>query len=107
MMLTLTCKDLLEPERMTEALFQERAKCEAIARPLPKAEPDTCDPVLRSAEKVCKAADGALCIYEDDKGNKTVKPRYSKKEARKKREEKRKQQEAEKPKRRNRDTEEL
>lgn len=57
MMLTFACKDMLEPERMTEALFKEMVVCREAQNAA------ACDPALAAAMKVCRSADGALCVY--------------------------------------------
>lgn len=61
MMLTLTCKDVLEPERITEALFKERAKCADAPK-------SSCDAVLLSAQAVCRTGDGVACAYAGQAG---------------------------------------
>nr|ABI14317.1 unknown [Pfiesteria piscicida] len=56
MMLTMTCKDVLEPARMAEALFQELAACD-------DSPSHPCHAALNVATAVCKAADGAGCTF--------------------------------------------
>eukprot|EP00440_Ansanella_granifera_P009357 gb/GFBE01010140.1/.p1 GENE.gb/GFBE01010140.1/~~gb/GFBE01010140.1/.p1 ORF type:complete len:444 (+),score=115.33 gb/GFBE01010140.1/:1-1332(+) len=53
MMLTLTCKDVLEPERLSEQLFEAMASCEA----------GSCAPVGAAATAVCRAESGQPCVF--------------------------------------------
>jgi len=55
MMLTLSCKDVLEAERMAEFLYKEMSSCTS--------SPAACMPALAAARSVCRAADGAACHY--------------------------------------------
>jgi len=64
MMLTMACKDMLEPERMAEALFTSMASCEkqrdVAAKP--------CNPVLQAAHAICRSAEGAPCTADSNGG---------------------------------------
>jgi len=69
MMLTMACKDMLEPERMAEALFTSMAICEKQrdvgAKP--------CNPVLQAAHATCRSAEGAPCTADsNDKRRKAL-----------------------------------
>eukprot|EP00404_Azadinium_spinosum_P059253 CAMPEP_0180703908 /NCGR_PEP_ID=MMETSP1038_2-20121128/6876_1 /TAXON_ID=632150 /ORGANISM="Azadinium spinosum, Strain 3D9" /LENGTH=453 /DNA_ID=CAMNT_0022735711 /DNA_START=1 /DNA_END=1358 /DNA_ORIENTATION=+ len=55
MMLTLTCKDILEPEHMAEALYGQMVAC---------SDGDSgCDPSLAAARALCRATDGTPCAF--------------------------------------------
>eukprot|EP00445_Apocalathium_hangoei_P024213 CAMPEP_0203926580 /NCGR_PEP_ID=MMETSP0359-20131031/66103_1 /ASSEMBLY_ACC=CAM_ASM_000338 /TAXON_ID=268821 /ORGANISM="Scrippsiella Hangoei, Strain SHTV-5" /LENGTH=481 /DNA_ID=CAMNT_0050855213 /DNA_START=1 /DNA_END=1446 /DNA_ORIENTATION=+ len=61
MMMTLTCKDMLEPARMAEALYGQIAACGASG--------PACKAGLLAAADVCKAADGSACRFGGDEGS--------------------------------------
>lgn len=65
MMMSLTCKDMLEPEKLTETLFQERATCGDATK-------EACDPALLSAQKVCRTEAGDACVYGGKTGGDSV-----------------------------------
>ncbi|CAL1132968.1 unnamed protein product [Cladocopium goreaui] len=52
MILTMTCKDVLEPERFSESLFQHMASCEVISG---------CRAASAAANDVCRGAGGEPC----------------------------------------------
>mmetsp|Transcript_1237 Transcript_1237/g.2823 ORF Transcript_1237/g.2823 Transcript_1237/m.2823 type:complete len:436 (+) Transcript_1237:63-1370(+) len=54
-MLTLTCKDVVEPERFSEALFHELGLCQAAAG---------CAAASRATAQVCTGAGGRPCAVE-------------------------------------------
>jgi len=56
MMMTLSCKDILEPARMAEALYEQRVACD-------KSKEATCDAALAVARLTCRDTDGATCTY--------------------------------------------
>lgn len=62
LMLTLSCKDALEPEGMAEALFHRMAQCEAAEPTVPGCEGQAL--ASGAASVVCKDAAGALCKFE-------------------------------------------
>lgn len=68
MMLTMACKDMLEPERMAEALYKQMSLCEHQDLPA-VASAEACDPGLAAARIVCNSADGAVCDFGGGKTN--------------------------------------
>mmetsp|Transcript_61969 Transcript_61969/g.135522 ORF Transcript_61969/g.135522 Transcript_61969/m.135522 type:complete len:469 (-) Transcript_61969:19-1425(-) len=58
-LLRLTCKDMLDPAAMGEALFREHHHCAS------KDYGSKCQAALRAAAASCKDPAGALCIYPD------------------------------------------
>lgn len=60
MMLTLACKDMLEPARMAEELYAQMAACGSDDARAKKG----CAPPLSAARKVCKTAEAAVCTFE-------------------------------------------
>merc|ERR1712008_14226 len=64
MMLTMACKDMLEPERMAEALFTSMANCEKQGDFGAK----SCNPVFQAALAACRSAEGAPCTADSNGG---------------------------------------
>ncbi|CAE8718700.1 unnamed protein product [Polarella glacialis] len=57
MMLTLSCKDVLDPARFTEKLFESMQACSGSS------EADSCNPALDAATAICRSSDGATCSF--------------------------------------------
>eukprot|EP00931_Biecheleriopsis_adriatica_P081568 TRINITY_DN54916_c0_g1_i1.p1 TRINITY_DN54916_c0_g1~~TRINITY_DN54916_c0_g1_i1.p1 ORF type:complete len:449 (-),score=118.01 TRINITY_DN54916_c0_g1_i1:53-1399(-) len=55
MMLTMTCKDILEPERLSEKLFEAGANCQG----------KSCDAASVAASQACHKEAGEPCSFED------------------------------------------
>merc|ERR1712178_51453 len=60
MMMTLSCKDVMEPARMAEALYNQMQTCGT-------GKEATCDAALATARQTCRSIDEKLCVYEDKK----------------------------------------
>jgi len=68
MMMTLSCKDAMEPARMAEALYEQMLACG-------DGKEASCDPALAVARLTCRNADEASCIYDsgEDKSKESSK----------------------------------
>lgn len=60
MMLTMTCKDVLDAARISEKLYERLAVCGSAGAAQP------CDAVLATAREVCLVEGGGLCAYATD-----------------------------------------
>merc|ERR1712232_1173685 len=65
MMMTMSCKDAVEPEKMAEALYEQMAACRAAGAASP------CDSAMAAARKVCRNDVGSVCDYSVEGGNAT------------------------------------
>jgi hypothetical protein len=66
MMMTLSCKDVVEPEKIAEGLVSQMAACRAAG-----AATSPCEPVLATARRVCRDDVGSVCEYLAKGGNVT------------------------------------
>eukprot|EP00747_Dinoflagellata_sp_TGD_P209999 gnl/TRDRNA2_/TRDRNA2_83345_c0_seq1.p1 gnl/TRDRNA2_/TRDRNA2_83345_c0~~gnl/TRDRNA2_/TRDRNA2_83345_c0_seq1.p1 ORF type:complete len:439 (-),score=117.97 gnl/TRDRNA2_/TRDRNA2_83345_c0_seq1:77-1267(-) len=62
MMMVHACKDIMEPEKMTEVLYKQMKVCTAAGAGT------ACEPVLATARAICRAADGSVCNYDAASG---------------------------------------
>lgn len=64
MMMTLSCKDVMEPARMTEVLYEKMVACGS-------GKEATCDAALATARQTCRDVDDAACIYDSEEVKET------------------------------------
>merc|ERR1711959_753091 len=70
LMLTMACKEVVEPARTSEMLYDNMGKCarknSAKGKTNAKQEEvsSSCDPVALTAPEVCKNHEGVACSYE-------------------------------------------
>jgi len=57
MMMTMTCKDVMEPARTSEVLYEQMVACSKGS--------EGCDAVLTAARMTCRGANDATCTYND------------------------------------------
>lgn len=68
MMLTMTCKDFLEPERMAEVLYDNMVRCSS-RYPDKNSGKSDCDAALAAAKEVCKSSGDAPCSFTSASGS--------------------------------------